>query len=111
LYQIGAQGDSVGYEIYDICRENGALVSTGHEHSYCRSKTMVDFRTQEVAENATADTIQLSEGSSVVWVSGVGGQQIRDSKSELRKKPWWAVALAADTKVFIAEGTNLVLLE
>ena len=97
-FQIGGKGDDTGYEIYDMCRQKGAIITTGHEHSYSRTKTMTNYAQQEYIDSLDPNEIELTEGSNVAWVSGVSGQEVRSSSSKLRAKGWWATALAANTK-------------
>lgn len=82
--QVGLKTSDVGWEAYEICREAGAIIATGHEHSYSRTKTLSDTTTQTVATSCldnpeTPDTdICLSRGKTFVFVSGISGQGIRN---------------------------------
>jgi len=104
LFQIGLKRDEVGYQMYDACREKGAIITTGHEHSYSRTKTMTNYATQSYIDKLDKNQIQLSEGTNVAWVSGVSGQQIRESLLRLRRNPWWASTIAADTTPALKYG-------
>ena len=46
--QVGSKGDSTGWGVYAACRRAGALIATGHEHSYSRTKTLIDMDSQSV---------------------------------------------------------------
>jgi hypothetical protein len=85
LMQVGGKSDQVGWELYEACREGGAIVATAHEHSYSRTHLMADFRTQTVA--STSNTLRLALGKSFAFVSGLGGKSIRAQKLN---GPWWA---------------------
>jgi hypothetical protein len=52
---------------------------------------MDDFKTQSVA--STSNTLVIDEGQSFVFVSGLGGQSIRDQE---RDGPWWARVYTKD---------------
>lgn len=93
LYQIGTKYTEVGLPLYDACRKFGAIVTTGHEHSYSRTKRMSSFEDFVVAESG--ETIVLSEGHSLAWVSGIGGIPLRSADSTLQSNHWWASTAAA----------------
>lgn len=83
--QVGGKGDSVGWGVYEACRENGAIVATGHEHSYSRTHLMSSFEAQRV--QSRSNSLTLSEGASFAFVSGLGGASIRDQQLD---GDWWA---------------------
>ncbi len=85
LMQVGGKGGETGWGIYEESRLGGAIVATGHEHSYERTHLMSSFQNQTVA--STADTLQLSLGQSFAFVSGLGGRSIRGQQLS---GPWWA---------------------
>eukprot|EP00959_Pyramimonas_sp_CCMP1952_P366517 7676381-Pyramimonas_sp.AAC.1 len=41
--QTSYKGDSTGWEVYEICRQYGAFIVTGHAHAYARSYLMAKF--------------------------------------------------------------------
>ena len=83
--QVGGKSDEVGYAVYEACRTGGAIIATGHEHSYSRTHLLSDISEQIVASRS--DTLELSEGRTFVFVSGLGGRSIR---SQSREGDWWA---------------------
>ena len=89
--QLGRKDDEVGWQPYEACRRGGAFVATGHEHSYSRTHLMADFERQAVA--STSNRLELEEGRSFAFVSGLGGRSIRDQN---RDGPWWAAAYTSD---------------
>jgi len=96
-YQIGGKLTEVGLENYDAALEQGAILATGHEHSYCRSHLMSSFSEYTVVD--TNNTINIEPGRSFVFVSGLGGQSIRDWNDNLIRNPWWAAYAASDNNV------------
>ena len=96
-YQTGGKSNEVGYAAYDICREHGAIVATGHEHSYARSYMMNDYQAHSVA-NYDEDLV-LTEGESFVFCSGLAGKSIREWVDDLNENPWWASCAASDNGV------------
>jgi hypothetical protein len=85
LMQVGDKPDETGWGMYESCRQAGAIVATGHEHSYSRTHLMSSFEDQTVA--STSGTLELSEGESFAFVSGLGGRSIRP---QLLSGDWWA---------------------
>ncbi len=85
--QIGSKKDAVGWEPYENCRKNGAIIASGHSHTYSRTKTLTNTTTQEVHRDWNQrNEIQISKetetqkGSTFVFVSGIGGESIRNQE-------------------------------
>ena len=98
LMQVGGKSDEVGWDPYDKCREGGAIVATGHEHSYSRTHLMDSFETQSIA--STSSTLVIGAGQSFAFVSGLGGQSIRGQDDALAANPWWTSVYTS------AQGAN-----
>ncbi len=79
--QIGGKGDEMGWGVYEACREEGAIIVTGHEHSYERTKTLVSTELQSV-DGACSDgaSLCIGPGRTFVTVTGLGGASIRDQQ-------------------------------
>ena len=77
--QVGGKNDEVGWGAYEACRQGGAIIATAHEHSYERTKTLTST-TNQVIDPAWTDPneVRVAEGSTFAFVSGLGGQSIRD---------------------------------
>jgi hypothetical protein len=100
LMQVGGKTDETGWGVYEESRKGGAIIATGHEHSYSRTHLLSSCEHQTVA--STADPLVLSrdnpgtpadEGRSFAFVSGLGGHSIRDQHlSGL----WWASVYTSD---------------
>src|SRR5262249_50542404 len=41
--QLGSKGDETGWAVYETCKNHGAIIATGHEHSYSRTKTLTNM--------------------------------------------------------------------
>jgi len=78
----------VGWGPYRACREGGAIIVTGHQHSYSRSHLMSNFESASIA--STSNTLQIERGKSFVVINGLGGQSIRGSNDKLAANEWWA---------------------
>ncbi|HUP57584.1 MAG TPA: metallophosphoesterase [Bdellovibrionota bacterium] len=85
--QVGGKHDETGWPVYEICRENGAIVATAHEHSYSRTHLMSSFERQVV--HSTSDVLGLERGKSFAFVSGLGGHTVRSKKFDW---PWMAAS-------------------
>ncbi|KCV68579.1 hypothetical protein H696_04873 [Fonticula alba] len=97
MYQIGGKLSTTGYGVYDACRRAGALIHTGHEHSYSRTHLMSNFEKYAVA--STDRDIHLSAGRTIAWVSGLGGRGVRDWNEDLVSNPWWAAVGASNNGI------------
>jgi Calcineurin-like phosphoesterase len=77
--QIGGKSDEVGWEAYETCRELGAIIATAHEHSYQRTRTLVSTERQAVDPAwPEAGTLRVTPGATFAFVSGLGGNSIRE---------------------------------
>ncbi|HXV59742.1 MAG TPA: metallophosphoesterase [Vicinamibacteria bacterium] len=92
--QLGEKDDDTGWGVYEESRRGGAIVATGHEHSYSRTFLMSRYDQPTIA--GTEDPFQLAvddpgtledEGRNFAFVSGLGGKSVRDQN---RDGPWWA---------------------
>jgi len=77
--QVGGKTNEMGWEVYENCRKAGAIVATGHEHSYERTKTLTNIETQTV-DSSCSDPKKVCVGPNrtFVFVSGLGGNSVRD---------------------------------
>ena len=94
LMQVGGKSDDTGWPVYEEARKGGAIIATGHEHSYSRTHLLSSCQNQTVA--STSNTLVLAkndpntpadEGRSFVFVSGLGGKSVR---SQSLSGAWWA---------------------
>jgi len=92
--QVGGKSDETGWPVYEESRQGGAIIATGHEHSYSRTHLLSSCQNQIVA--STSDTLVLTkddsstagdESRSFVFVSGLGGNSIRDQERCLPATP------------------------
>jgi hypothetical protein len=85
--QAGGKSDETGWGVYEQSRRAGAIISTGHEHSYSRTHLLSSMQFQTVA--STSDPLVLTgddvgsaadEGRSFAFVAGTGGRGLRDQE-------------------------------
>tara|TARA_Y100000310_G_C20651680_1_gene799773 strand:+ start:219 stop:1163 length:945 start_codon:yes stop_codon:yes gene_type:complete len=91
---IGTRRDYVGWDVYRICREAGAIIATGHEHSYSRTYLMENFEEKEVASKTKV--LKMEKGKSFAFVSGLGGQSIGAQGEESKEDDFWASIYTSD---------------
>jgi hypothetical protein len=98
LMQVGGKNDEAGWQIYEECRRQGAIVHSAHEHSYSRTLEMSSFENQMISStNPSRVNLRVGDnGTSVCFVSGCAGEPIRDFEDGLENNPWWASALSSD---------------
>jgi len=90
LMQVGEKQDEVGWDLYETCREGGAIIATAHSHEYARTHLMSNFQNQVIA--STNNTLFLERGingKSFVVVSGLGGESVREEDASVANNPWW----------------------
>ncbi|MBP9758968.1 metallophosphoesterase [Candidatus Dojkabacteria bacterium] len=88
LMQVGGKSDEVGWDIYEECRKQGAILATAHEHSYSRTHLMSSFTPPTIANTDT--NIIIEKGKTFAFVSGMAGFSERATVGNLGKNPWWA---------------------
>lgn len=77
--QVGSKGDEMGWNVYETCRQQGAIIITGHEHSYERTKTLTDMDTQTIDSSCSSgSSLCVGPGRTFVTVTGLGGTGIRN---------------------------------
>jgi hypothetical protein len=98
--QAGVKSDESGWGVYEESRRGGAIIATGHAHSYSRTHLLSHMQSQTCAIESCAvpsdDTLVLKaddpgtptdEGRSFAFVSGLGGKSAR---AQLNGGPWFA---------------------
>jgi len=92
--QLGGKDDDVGWPVYERCREAGALIATGHEHSWARTYLLDGMETAHRAETSppnNATFLPLAKGRSVVFCNGLGGRSVRENtRCNAGQCPWFA---------------------
>ena len=89
--QLGKKKDAVGWAAYEACREAGAIIATGHEHSYSRTHLLSHFENRTIL--STSPILRIGRGRTFAFVSGLGGKSIRRQR---RDGPWWAAKYSKD---------------
>jgi predicted phosphodiesterase len=91
--QTGQKGDATGWGVYEICRQYGALITTGHEHAYARTY-LLDNIENKIVTDFNSSSMKLSLGKTIVILSGLGGIS---SRPQLKNGYWWANTQNEDT--------------
>ena len=86
-------------ELLERCMAEGAMISTGHEHSYSRTLTLTNVGDRGAAHGATGvfGTVELGAGRTFVAVSGLAGASTRDyDATQHDDDTWWASYYSAN---------------
>ena len=87
--QVGGKSDEMGWAVYENCRDLSAIIATAHEHSYQRTKNLVNMQGQVVdsAQHPPSggvpgnpNDLAVRPGSTFAFVSGLGGNSMRDQE-------------------------------
>ena len=91
--QAGGKGDEAGWDVYRESQRGGAIIVTGHEHSYSRSYTLTDLGNRAAAYGAIGDArrMEVAADKTFVLVNGLGGKSGRDYHCGPHEDDtWWA---------------------
>jgi predicted phosphodiesterase len=91
--QVGGKPSETGWGVYEEARRGGALIATGHEHSYSRTHLLSDMENQVVASRS--DTLVIERGKTFAFVNGMGGRSMRPLRG-LPLGDWWAKVYTTD---------------
>lgn len=76
--QVGGKGDEMGYGVFEACRQKGAIIINGHEHTYHRTKTLINTQTQTIDPScASGSSLCVGPNRTFVSVVGTGGTGLR----------------------------------
>jgi hypothetical protein len=85
--QIGGKPNETGWGVYEESRRGGAVIATGHEHSYARTHPLRRIWNQDVDSTSAWFTIARDDpdtpwddGVTFVHHNGLGGYSIRDQE-------------------------------
>lgn len=113
--QVGDKSDETGYNVYNLCSEEGSLTVTGHNHAYGRSHALGDVSQQEVTDECENKLdglciYDLYDGQSIVStapfllitsqvaVVGLGGRDTEHPlNEEISVMPHWAKAFTGES--------------
>jgi predicted phosphodiesterase len=93
---VGPKSDEMGWQIYENCRLQGAIVAQGHSHTYSRSKTITNDAAQTV-DPTCSDPFNLcvSRGRHIFLDSSLGGVDTRTLDATWSTKPYWGSVYSA----------------
>ncbi|KYG07068.1 hypothetical protein BE21_31250 [Sorangium cellulosum] len=104
--QVGGKSNEVGWSAYQACMNAGAIVATGHEHSYSRTLTLTDVGNASTGHGKTGafNLVELGPNRNFVFVSGLGGVGIRDYEAASHDDDTWWSSYYASNK-WVKNGT------
>jgi hypothetical protein len=92
--QVGGKPNETGWGVYEESRRGGAVIATGHEHSYARTHPLRRIWNQDVNDASAWFTIARDDpdtpwddGVTFVHHNGLGGYSIRDQERCLPAVP------------------------
>jgi len=90
--QTGFKPDEVGWQAYQICQKHGAMIMTGHEHTYARTKNLnkLGNRAENYGAHGNPEIMELKPGNTFVVVSGLGGNELYPFNCKHNHDTWWA---------------------
>jgi hypothetical protein len=91
--QVGGKSDEVGWNAYRECMNAGAMVATGHEHSFSRTRVLTDVGNRNAGHGFTGeyDVMRLGPGQNFVFTSGLAGVGLRDYEAATHDDDtWWS---------------------
>ncbi len=79
--QVGGKDDQTNWNVYEACRQYGAIIATAHEHSYQRTKTLSSMINKTVDPAWTdGKNLRVTRGSTFAFVSALGGASVRSQE-------------------------------
>ena len=85
--------NETGWEVYESCKNGGAIIANGHLHSYQRTKTLINFENQNVdSEWSKPNKLRVKEGATFSFISGLGGMPTTRHGSEIE----WTTSYTRD---------------
>jgi Calcineurin-like phosphoesterase len=99
LMQRGEKEDMTGWGVYEECRKAGAIILSGHDHGYARTRLVSKFADRpQFDERGEHRVLRLAHGDAtgrtVSILSGLGGKGVRQAEGNLDKSPWYASTLS-----------------
>jgi hypothetical protein len=91
--QAGDKGNETGWGVYQACQDEGAIIMTGHEHSYSRTLTLTNLGNDSDGHGAVGEPTEMvvGPGSTYVSVVGLGGRNSRAYEEGIHgSDTWWA---------------------
>lgn len=87
---VGPKSDEMGWQIYENCRMQGAIVAQGHSHTYSRSKTLTQDSNQTVDPTcSSATSLCVGPGRHFFFDSSLGGVDTRSFDTTAAALPHW----------------------
>ena len=79
--QREADQNKTGWEVYEYCKNGGAIIANAYHHVYARTKTLINFENHIVdSEWSEPNKLRVKEGATFTFISGIGGMPIVKQK-------------------------------
>lgn len=106
--QVGSKSDGISPRFYEICRKYGAVIITGHQHTYSRTHPMKSFADPSIDDklknnyfydDSDPNHAFIYPGQSVVIVTGLAGTSARPWIERNMKNRFWASVVAKQNMI------------
>jgi hypothetical protein len=107
---VSDNADEAGWQAYNVCEAEGAIIVTSHSHTYARTFTLNDIDNPTNKGQGlfgTASAMQVGPGKTFVLVTGIGGRGLYDKKAS--PEAWWATYYTKDHR--LPSGSTQPILE
>jgi len=100
--QLGEARDDISWDLYTTCQKAGAYMLMGHNHTYARTKTMIDFPNRIFSTTTPENVVLVGGGMSGAVIAGLGGRNLH--KRATSTGPWWASVYSAENIKIETDG-------
>ena len=75
--QTETEPNETGFEVYESCKNGGAIIANAHWHFYARSNTLINIENQIAdPEWPESNKLRVKEGATFIFISGLGGNSV-----------------------------------
>ena len=77
VMQTETEPNETGFEVYESCKNGGAIIANAHWHFYARSNTLINIENQITdPEWPESNKLRVEEGATFIFISGLGGNSV-----------------------------------
>ena len=77
VMQTETEPNETGFEVYESCKNGGAIIANAHWHFYARSNTLINIENHIAdPEWPESNKLRVEEGATFIFISGLGGNSV-----------------------------------
>ena len=77
VMQTETEPNETGFEVYESCKNGGAIIANAHWHFYARSNTLINIENQIAdPEWPESNKLRVEKGATFIFISGLGGNSV-----------------------------------